>query len=84
MLQNKQIFSFLSKSVTIAQAPKIRLTRKVRRVEDVIVEVLLHQNARHPLALNTLIISQRTHHLREDETFASKMHERNADAYKCS
>lgn len=71
MLQNKH---FGCKSVRITLIPKIRLTRKVRRVEDVIVEVLLHQNARHPLALNTLIISQRAHHLREDEKFVSNMH----------
>lgn len=55
--------------------PKRRLTGKVTRVEDVIVEVLLHQNARHPLALNTLIISQGAHHLRGDETFGSNRHQ---------
>lgn len=52
--------------------PKTRLTGKVRRVEDVVVEVLLHQDARHPLTLNTLIISQRPHHLRGDETIRNE------------
>lgn len=61
-------------SFKTVQIPKWRLTGKVRRVEDVIVEVLLHQNARHPLALNTLIISQGTHHLRGDEPFGSNTH----------
>lgn len=42
-------------------------TRKVRGIEDVVVEVLFHQYAGHPLALDTLVISQRAHHLEEEE-----------------
>lgn len=73
MLQNKHSSSshFSFKTLRI---PKSRLTGKVRRVEDVIVEVLFYQNARHPLALNTLIISQGAHHLGGEETFGSNMH----------